>query len=622
MKNFLSYIILFLFFLSANPLIGQINTNIRKDTIVNAEYNYCQRIGFDLNANNNNFKNVPHTIIKNTKNYFLLAYNDISPESNSFAPYFRISDRYQNTIAGYFLTADFSSLGVGNVNVYLTDVSEISGSDYTVFITGFINPIDASPDYIRCIPFIAEIDMFNGSIKQLKIVKNESIVFYRILHDSIKNQVIVSGEKFKNNSFDPMYYNNIGNSNIHSPEGDAIAISFNSMDLNEIKWNINGISMTEITGEECIGSTFEKVIRTPKGYFIVGRKIIDNYGQGIFPVNGRVECVFLDFNGNIIWQKSLNLSNYFSRGVSAYYSQEYNKVFVLFQSTFTHGFGLFALNNDNGTHQNITFINGLPGETNVVDLFKWNNESFITVGGMYQKSSSNSVFTPFWASFKYNKIDDCFTYLDSTLNTNDKSMGMDGGIDYYSSDFSEYFSWTYNSFSMFDVDKREFPFPPQLPFTISYFIEPSFLFSTKDSLNSSVEIYKINFDHCSCPFDYGFELNSLCVNVPSLSPLNLIDLHYQIENIEQKYLTLDLINAYLKCGMNDSLTYPPFINIKTNMDIGNFGNVIIFDVLGKVIFRGVYSDFLNNKSKYNIINKVLFIKDLKTKETKKTVFLN
>lgn len=571
--------------------------------------NFCQKMSYDL-LPGATVKDVPNTIVKNTETYFLLGYSDyytpLSGNPPGFRPTFRVRDRFQNEIAGYSFSAlDDMLLAVGG-NVYLMDISEIQETG-SFFITGFVVPDYPNPSAApaTCTPFIAEINLLSGSVLQVTMLETNTIL-YNILVDNDHGQVVAVGETFEDPHFNPM----TAMAYSHAPApGQGVIICLERGDLNQLYWSQTGTSSLNQSTNNNHGSFFEQVSLTPYGYCISGNMTIQNTGT-LYPYSNRIEVLLLDFNGTPVFQKSIKTSNSMARAVSAYYSIPHDRIFVLFGDTHAHSMGLFALDPNSGNHGPLTYI-PLNGEVNPAGIFKKTPDSeHITVGGMvsnYMSSMgySSTVFSPFFLRLTYDQGLETF-YVSNPWS--DLFVFLDG-MDYGATNFSSYFSAFHNNFGMFDIDKRYVPNVPD---------EETFLFASKDVNYQKALLYKANYDHCYCNIFTGGP-TPISVTIPDSPTLMIRDwpVEFRYENASSEWNELD---GELICGDPDYENFSAKTSIPA-IDV-TADEVVVYDILGRVLYKGAYTTFAANASRYSVTEgQVLVVVNTKTKESKKIVFV-
>lgn len=595
------------------------NIGLRKDTVAPSIYNNCHRIAYPFSAStiNSNSREVPNSIIKNTLWRIIIGYSEIPQNETFFRPFFRIRDRLTNSVNGYYLTLfDSWIASIGGANVYLMDVSEVM-SDETVYITGIINPIQPSSDYPASIPFVAQIDPVTGNVvNAVKFINNFNGVLYRITIDEPNSQILLAGEEFQHLDFNPIETTSYG-APAGFPKGNGIIVSLNLNQFANVNWIKKGSNLMNNSIFSNVGSSFNHIALTPDGYCAVGYMSTRNPPSN--SVNSRIEIVGFDINGNVMWQNSLKVSNLFSRGAFAYYSSDFDRIFVLYQNSLTHRFGIISYNPTNGNHGPLTeiYLSG-TGESNVAGMVKSdvNTPNTFTVGGMINQNGLHPgyVLSPFFLNVDFNSSLEKFEVAASgTVNT----LLFEDGIDIFEPKLSSYFNSENHSFSMFDLDKEIEPFGLQ---------EQTYLFASKNRNNESEIMVKVNQDHCLCP-SYINTPSFYYFNVLDSPTVQLFDKDYALEEgtIDVNY---DDLYGELECGNpDDTFYFGTFIDNKKELDsdaLSYNSTVIIYDVLGREVFSGKYESFLVNRKRNSFTAecKVFFVVDRKNNERKKVVFLD
>jgi len=99
------------------------------------------------------------------------------------------------------------------------------------------------------------------------------------------------------------------------------------------------------------GASF--VLPTDQGYFITGGKnilnILGQQRQGVL-------ALMLDLNGNQLWDESFFLGNFIDNGASAYYDQNNQEIYVLFNHSAFHHLGIGVFDATSGTFNNTKSI--------------------------------------------------------------------------------------------------------------------------------------------------------------------------------------------------------------------------------------------------------------------------
>src|SRR5690606_23670409 len=221
---------------------------------------------------------------------------------------------------------------------------------------GYVHNFEQASLYSRCIAFVAELTV-TGEILSVSVLTNlktnpdepdnfhSNILPYSIALDMLNSKLIIVGEKFNTNTFDPFP----STYSFYTPEeepgkGIILALDYNF----DLQWSLMASNMLlNSTGDlsgPSLASLFSNVSITPFGYLITG--------QMKYPVltpsnsiNGlrRIEACLIDFNGATIWQKSVQVSNTLSKGSGGLFSVNGEKIFILYQNTYTHTFGLTAV---------------------------------------------------------------------------------------------------------------------------------------------------------------------------------------------------------------------------------------------------------------------------------------
>lgn len=557
-------------------------------------YNYCQKIAYSLNTVPPGIKDVPNTIIKNTPEHFLLGYADLHPDYGAYRPVFRIRDRFQNEIAAYYINVFHDELEeMGGGHIYLMDISEVSESRQSFFITGFINPLYATDQYPPSMAFIAEVEMMTGTIRQAAILSDgANVIPYSILMNEDENHVLIAGELVEDNLFDPMSptaaagYNIIGN-----PSRRGVVICTDIGDISNKIWSIqggNGMNNSSLFNE---GSNFEKISWTPYGYCISGRMAVPNPSNPMYSHSTRAETILLDFSGNVVWQKSIMLSNSYTRAVSAYYAYAYDRIFVLFEDVYAHAFGVYAIDPATGAHGPVSEFFGFGGESNAVNLMAKdpNGETF-TVGGMVHGYFGGMApgAHPFFLKLKYNAVTEIVDVNGTSMND---FLVFEDGIDYSSPQIANYFGWDHHSFNMFDLDKRYIPDLPE---------EETYLFASKNSTYQSALLFKVNFDHCYCQIDMGMPI-AATVTVPGSPTIEIRDWDIRLSGVSERTYANDL-NGILECGDPD-MEYSPLQKAASRLIEQPFNAadlVTVYDIMGRALYNGSYGQFMSHKDAYTI----------------------
>lgn len=585
-----------------------------RDSTARSVFNYCQKMSYPLATVSGSAKDVPHTIVKNTGKYFLLGYSDYYSPSQGYRPTFRIRDRFQNEIAGYSITALSNLLDeVGSGDVYLTDISEILEEKESFFITGFVvphypNPVDANT---TCIPFIAEISFFTGDVIQATALHNNTVP-YNILVNQEGQQVVIVGEEYKEQHFNPM--TSMAFAHTEAP-GQGIIICVRQDDVSDVIWSYKASLDLNQSMDNNAGSLFEKVSLTPYGYCISGNMTMKNAPNPFYPYSNRIEGLLIDFSGNILWQKSIKTTNSMSRAVSAYYSSAYDKIFMLFHDTYAHAFGLFAIDPISGAHGPLSYV-PLSGETNPSNILTKNPDSeVITVGGMvsnYMSSMgySSSVFSPFFIRLKFDPNSETFNVNGSS---GDDFLVVEDGIDYSAPDFSSYFAFSHNSFNMFDVDKRYVQHLPE---------QETYLFASKNVDYQTALLYKLNYNHCYCQTFRGSPA-TISYNLPDSPTVKLRE--WPVEPRQDIFMPHERpLDGDLICGEADDPYWDIYKGSKTFNPAKPVieGNVAVFDILGRELYRGTYESFINSATKYAVAEgQVLIIVNQSNGKSQKVVFV-
>lgn len=582
----------------------------------------CQEVTIPLVPNTDVRKEVPNTLVKSYQNYIITGHTDLDAIDNYY-PVIHVRDREGNYYLSNMvkvLQAEIEELGGGGA--YLMDMSEVTGNE-TVFLLGFVT-FDNPGDLPACRPFLIEMEIFSGAIVQQTILDWEhSLLPYRMEVNEDHDQIVVVGEMFNDWGFTPI---GLAFAPI-APQGKAFAINVSRSANIQTNWSLLGTLTINGTAELNIGSKFGGVKSTPSGYMIVGEMTTANPfpTSMIYPYATRLECAHIDFSGSIIWQKSIKLTNNKTRGVNSYYSGKHDKIYVLFQDYVSHTYGLVAMDPNSGTHGPLT-LTALPGETNTSDLVVPKNDDIenLAVGGLLsnQDPLNPSTFIPFYHGYQYNPITQLFDV--SSLH------GMWGvvaynGIDYSSNKLSDYFNWQNHSYSVFTRDNADIPNSSQI------FAHSTFLYSVKNSAMNSLLFKKINYisncgDVCATRLLGG----TSNLNIPDSPTMQIVEAVFipTDATVEPDHFDLD---PQLTCGEYDDHYSPRYYydNQDNNIDkpgaaLSADASVRIFDILGKEIYKGKYSDFLGNRKKYTaeLDGQLLIILDTKTGKTQKMTILN
>lgn len=577
----------------------------------------CQEVTIPLVPNTNIGKEVPNTIVKSYEDYIITGHTDLNSEGRYY-PVIHIRDRQGNIHLSNMVEILKERIDeVGDGGSYLMDMSEVTASE-TIFLLGFTAIDNSSGDAPSCIPFLAEIDLFSGSIVQYSILDREkSIIPYRMEVNEDNDQVVVVGELFENWSFNP-----IGLSVAPSlPQGQGIIINVARGSIESLNWSKIGSLSINSGANSNIGSKFGNVNSTANGYMVVGEMSVSNPPLSIYPYSTRLECVHIDFNGNIIWQKSLKLSNDKARGVSSYYSAIHEKIYVLFQDYYSHSYGLVAMDLISGIHGPVT-LNFPPGETNTSDLIVPKNDPYelLAVGGLLsnQDPASSSIYVPFYYGYLYNPTTQVF---EQTSAHGIWGVIAYNGMEYGSNKLSPYFGSTNHSFGMFARDNSEVP---DIPYTWK---NSTFLFTVKDRTMSDLLLKKMNYHtNCGTGCATRLMLQTSSVTIPDSPTIQLNNINLDLTNlyIEPAHIDLD---PQLTCGEYDDYYYSPrpyYEQTNSVKDIAlnkidEKSEIRVIDILGKEIFRGNYADFHQNKRRYisNLDAQILIIFEPKTGKAQK-----
>lgn len=581
-----------------------------------SDHTKCQEITIPLVPNTNIAKEVPNTLVKSYQNYIITGHSDLDGIGNYY-PVIHVRDREGNYYLSNivkFLQTDIEDMGGGGA--YLMDMSEVTSNE-TVFLLGFV-AYDYPGNRPSCVPFLIEMDIFSGAVLQQTILDREhSSLPYRMEVNEDHDQVLIVGETFNDWNFNP-----IGLSLAPvAPQGRAFAMNVARSSNVHTNWSISGTFTINGTTELNIGSKFGGVKNTPSGYMIVGEMTTVNPfpTSTIYPYATRLECAHIDFGGNIIWQRSLKLTNDKTRGVSSYYSDQHDKIFVLFQDYVSHTYGLVAMDPNSGAHGPIT-LSVLPGETNTSDLLLAENddEEVLFVGGMLSNQSpiTSSIFSSFFHHYKYDPVTGLFdnTYLGGG-NRGNNTMN---GIDYSSNKLAGYFNWQNHSFSMFTKENISFPI-----------INRTFLLVNKNASMDGLILNKLNTS-CGGTCSDRLNINTFSVNIPdtytmhlSVSDLVPTDAWGERDNFD--------LDPQLTCGEYDDHYSPKYDNgpkdhelKKAFKGIETEAIVSIYDILGKEIYKGRYSDFLENRRKYtaHLDGQMIIILDTRTGNVQKMSIFN
>ncbi|MBX9449072.1 MAG: hypothetical protein KL787_04870 [Taibaiella sp.] len=585
----------------------------KKKKAVATVNNQCQKYAYDLNTNPSSLKDVPNTLLKNTSEFYLVGYSGFVGTDTLFKPHFTVRNRYQQEMASYHLNFFADESGEFNNHIYLMDMSDITSRE-SFFITGFVKYVSAGTPV--CIGFIAEVELLTGAILQLsKIDENKSIVPYHILVNEEQGQVLVSGEEFVDQGFDPMDPSITSNITYGDPPGQGIIICCSQDDISSVQWSYWGTLMLT-SGSQNVGSTFENISATPQGYCVVGKMTVEAAPNFFYTHTTRIEAFHLDFGGGILWQKSLKLNNSYVRGVAAHYSEVYDRIFILFQDYYNHTYGLFAVDPSSGTHGPVCYIFGMPGESNTSRIMSSTlDERQIIVGGMGHNlhHPGTAVFSPFFAKFEFEPGPDTFRFA---FGYNfDRFNSLDDGIDFNSPKISGYFNWANHSYGMFDIDKWQ---------SNAVGVE-TYLYASKDSTYNSVLLYRVNFDHCNCDMVYR-DLFVFPVAIPD-SPQVYLEAH-DLQPVSYDSESIPLTKpATLICGNPDdpdafSSQLPEQRSLEEPSEPELDGNkkVAVYDGLGRLLFRGTYSEFLKDIHLYNLNMQMLIIVDLETQKGRKVIY--
>lgn len=590
-----------------------------------AWWDYCHSVKHNIVATASGEKNVPNTIVRSKEATVLVGYSDydqngrmnpvfslrgpLSPETSrfTFAPLQQLEDEF----------------GVP-CNSYLMDISDIT-SQGSFFVTGFgyFGPDQGLP---TCVGFIAELTL-DGQVIKTSILKtfnaehiaqdNFNAMPYNIVVDEENGQVLVTGEHYNRLNFDPFVTAYDHYTPTEDP-GKAFIICLGSAEFTP-EWAKIGTSYVNHPDGMQSGnfaSMFENVCITPDGYLAIGKMKAGTFNLGN-SASTRIEVALFDFSGNIMWQKSLKLNYAFSKGVSAYFSHDQQKIFLLYQNSFSHTFGLMAIDPATGMHGQASDIPG-PWPEGIASNIKRASpyDETLIVGGYGSNLGAPLSLTPFYVYLKYD------SGLDEFMPISPNAMVyLHDGLSYSTSVFGGYFTFNNHSFNMFDIDKSyAFVSNPMAAYEgLNYF-------ASKNAAIDEVIFYKATDIHCYCTREYG-TVGHFSYTVPDSPTLDIAALNMEIIRVDaisqNRNPEGDLI-----CGSYDGLEiiYPFSTKKEVELDKtnGNFNEedlVVVYDLVGREVYQGKYGSFIKKVSLQSANEVVYVIINKATGKAKKAVFV-
>ncbi|GEM_PF-1832482 len=588
-------------------------------------WDYCHSVKHDLVATASGEKNVPNTIVRSKEATVLVGYSDYD-QNGRMNPVFSLRgplspETFRFTFAP--LQQLENEFGI-QCNTYLMDISEIT-SEGNFFVTGFgyFGPDQVLP---TCVGFVAELTL-DGQVIKTSILKsfnaeheepdNFNALPYNIVVDEENAKVLVTGEHFNRRNFDPF----VAAYDHYAPNedpGKAFILCLENGDFNP-NWAKIGtpyVNHADGTQSGNFASMFENVCITPDGYLAIGKMKAGTFNLGS-GASTRIEAAMFDFSGNIMWQKSLKLNYAFSKGVSAYFSHDQQKIFLLYQNSFTHTFGLMAIDPATGVHGQASDIPG-PWPEGIASNIKRASpyDETLIVGGYGSNLVAPLTLTPFYVYLKYDAGLDEFMPISP-----DALVYLDGGISYQTPVLGGYFTFYNHSFNMFDIDKS-YGFVSN-PMAVS---EGLNYFASKNAAIDEVVFYKTTDIHCYCARAQG-NVYHFSYPVPDSPTLAIGELNMEISMVEA---AADNRNPEgdLICGSYDGLEIIYPFSAKKELELNKINEafkeddlVAVYDVVGREVYKGKYGLFVQkvrlqsaNEAVYVIINQA-------TGKAKKAVFI-
>lgn len=591
-------------------------------------WDYCHSAKHDLPTTPSGEKNVPNTIVRSKELTVLVGYSDFD-QFGRINPVFSVRGPLTPETARFTfapLEAIEEEFGVP-AKTYLMDMSDIT-AEGTFFVTGFgyFGPNLGPPSSVG---FVAELTL-DGQVLNTSILRvfnsinndnmdpdNFNAIPYNITVDADNGKVLVTGEQFNRRTFDP-FVTSYDHYSVSDEPGKAFILCLDKNSFNPF-WSKTGtqyVNHQDGSQSTNFASMFENVCVTPMGYLAIGKMKAETFFSG----NGastRIEAVMFDFSGNIMWQKSLKLNYAFSKGVSAYFSQDNQKIYLLYQNSYSHTFGLVAIDPSTGVHGQMSDIPG-PWPEGIASNIKLASphEEILIVGGFGSNLASSTEMTPFYVLLKYDPGQDEFMPIN-----NNALIYLHDGITYQTSVFGGYFSAFNHSFNMFDIDRTySFVHNP-----ISAY-EGLYYFASKNAGLDEVLFYKATEIHCYCPRGSG-NVGHFSYTIPESPTLDIADLEIEMQMVAT---SLDERNpgGDLVCGSYDGIDFIYSVSDKldlkkTNGDFNEEDLVAVYDIVGREVFKGKYGVFVKsvqhealsaNPKVYVIINQA-------TKKAKKAVFV-
>lgn len=596
------------------------------------------KVQYPLNITTTSYKDIPNVITKKiSENEFLIGYSDYVTSQNQVRPVFKVRDRYLNDIGQYY----FDLFGAfmddnGEGNIHLMDMSEVTGNNQ-IYITGFISLNNANSNgFPPCIPFVALIDLNTYDVVGASIIGDGSpyanMVPYNIIYDQEHNHLIICGEEYDSLNFDPMSPSVSSGLQGTDLPGKGIVLCLNGEELSSQNWALRCSDLLS-NGDSNLGSNFENIAITSMGYTITGKVMSDVVGFGAYvswPIVLHVES-----GGNVIWQKTFQISNNFARGCATYYSAHYDQIFVAFQNPYAHTFGLVAFDPSSGTHGPLSYVLGMA-EPIAMRIGSYESvPEFIFVGGTEANPLNvhSGISSPFLANFIFDP--NTLTFVATPNGSDVPAFSTPNGRYLSSPQFSNYFNWLNHSFGMFSLDDNS-------SINTGGVWNTSAIFASRDSTHNNIVFYKLTFYDESCNMTPR-ELSIYPWALTESPNVVLEAVEYRGDFYEPNRQYQDSSIIDLLCGYPDFQARPGNDDIRSGSnylksidnDVQFSGNelnntstdkqnqlVMIFDVLGKQIYKGKYSDFLNNKENYILTNEacVVFVRFIERNQTEKIVF--